>query len=194
MYRAHWERKLTKNKNGDPPNDEDVPFIEKMYRLPRTQNFNPHENAIRKSLGADLEDGRSVIKISQLILRGASKDEWINYFDYCKKENVPKVTFGGQAIPDIPLIGDDDKSKIDYCEKVPKVMFGEQAYNPISETSSCVEFTKANNFISDDENILGDTDIAILELISVHAKIYQGTKLFHKLKLTNHFHCLEKKD
>ncbi|CAG8731371.1 1979_t:CDS:2 [Gigaspora margarita] len=253
MYKFQWERKLAKNKNGDPPNDEHLPLIEKIYRLPRTQIFNPHQNVneiyplplpllkkrlkssdprpqnsfvilttvvkkVAKSRGVDLEDEISAIRICQLIRWGASNDEWkiflnlqkefrkihqrfypsydytnefnkINSFDYCKKGNVPKVTFGGQAhnpIPDTSLIGDDNKSKIysfDYCEKVPKVMFGEQEYNPISDTSSCIEFTKANIFISDDENILGDTDIAISEFISVHAKIYQGTTATSQIEI-----------
>ncbi|KAF0464787.1 sel1 repeat-containing protein: PROVISIONAL [Gigaspora margarita] len=273
MYRAHWERKLAKNKNGDPPNDDEhLPLIEKIYRLPRTQIFNPHQNAsqiyphplpkkrstsgdprpfnsfmiltlvvrnVAESLGVDLEDGRTAIRICQLIRWGASKDEWkiflnlqkefrkihqrlypsydyckkspvsnndyrkkspvsnnefikINSFDYCKKGNVPKVTFGGQAhnpIPDTSLIGDDNKSKIysfDYCEKVPKVML-------ISDTSSCVEFTKANIFISDDENIWSDTDIAISEFISVHAKIYQGTTATSQVEIDKLFSLLNEK-
>ncbi|CAG8453270.1 10404_t:CDS:1 [Dentiscutata erythropus] len=116
MYKAQWREKLAKNKNGDPPNDEHFSLIEIIYRLPRTEIFNPcqdarkiypHQNkrrskgdprpmnsfmiltlVVRKvadSLNVDLGDGRSCIRICQLMRWGASKDEWGIYLSLQKE-------------------------------------------------------------------------------------------------------------
>ncbi|RIB07923.1 hypothetical protein C2G38_2213031 [Gigaspora rosea] len=116
MYKVQWRQKLAKNKNGDPPNDEHFPLIEIIYKLPRTEIFNPcqdtrklypHQNkrrskgdprpmnsfmiltlVVRKVAEArnvDLGDGRSCIRICQLMRWGASKDEWGIYLTLQKE-------------------------------------------------------------------------------------------------------------
>ncbi|CAG8840977.1 10065_t:CDS:1, partial [Gigaspora margarita] len=116
MFKVQWRQKLAKNKNGDPPNDEHFPLIEIIYKLPRTEIFNPcqdtrklypHQNK-RRSKGdprpmnsfmiltlvvrrvaeirnVDLGDGRSCIRICQLMRWGASKDEWGIYLTLQKE-------------------------------------------------------------------------------------------------------------
>ncbi|CAG8442279.1 2863_t:CDS:2 [Scutellospora calospora] len=107
MYKAQWKTKLAKNKHGDSPTDEYLPFIEIIYRLPRTEIFNPNQSAkkiypnqskrrtkgdprpinsfmiltlvvrkVAETETVDLGDGRSCIRICQLMRWGATKDEW----------------------------------------------------------------------------------------------------------------------
>ncbi|CAG8811573.1 8642_t:CDS:1, partial [Racocetra fulgida] len=116
---AQWNQKLAKNKNGDPPLEEHFPFIEIIFKLPRSEIFTPHHDAnliyphpnkrrskgdprpmnsfmiltlvvrkVAETYNVDLGDGRSCIRICQLMRWGASKCDWMIYLKLQKEFKI----------------------------------------------------------------------------------------------------------